>query len=136
DYSGHYYPPNPSLNIPYGPRNSQPRLYYARMNTIPNYPGHPGSAKGLPPYPWILTAPGGPYIYNIPGSPSATGLTNPFLPRHPPGVLPFVPPSRIYAAPVAPPVAAEPAAASPVAAAPVAAEPAAAAPVAAEPVKK
>ncbi|XP_069313084.1 proline-rich protein 27 [Eulemur rufifrons] len=129
DYNGYYYPLNP-LNVPDGLRNSQPPLYYAPVNTIiPNYPGNPNAERGLPPYPWVLTVPKGPYIYNIPGSPSATRLTRPFLPRPLPGALPFVPPSRIYA----PPVAAEPAAAAPVAVVPIAADPAAADPAAAAP---
>ncbi|KAL2780368.1 proline-rich protein 27 precursor [Daubentonia madagascariensis] len=142
DYNGYYHSLNPSLNIPYGLRNLPPPLYYSPVNTIPNFPGNPDTDTRLPPYPWILTVPGGPYIYNIPGFPSATRLTDPFLPRPLPGVSLVVPPSRIYAAPAAPaapPIVAEPASAAPVAAepvsaAPVAAEPASAAPVATEPV--
>uniref|UniRef100_A0A8C5XWU8 Proline rich 27 n=1 Tax=Microcebus murinus TaxID=30608 RepID=A0A8C5XWU8_MICMU len=133
DYNGNYYPLNPSLNVPYGPRNSQPP-FYAPMNTIPNYPGNPDTETRVPPYPWILTSSGGPsYVPNIPGSPSATQLTSAFPPQPPSGVLLFVPPSTARAAPVAPPAAAAPAAASPATpdvAAPAVAAPAAAAPVA------
>ncbi|XP_017734540.1 PREDICTED: proline-rich protein 27 isoform X1 [Rhinopithecus bieti] len=133
DYNDYHHPLHPSLNIPYGIRNLPPPLYYPPVNTVPNYPGNTYTDTRLPPYPWILTAPGFRYVYHIPGFPLATRLNVPLLP---PRDFPFVPPSRIFsaaAAPAAPPIAAEPAAAAPPTATPVAAEPAAEAPVAAEP---
>nr|XP_011732163.1 proline-rich protein 27 [Macaca nemestrina] len=133
DYNDYHHPLHPSLNIPYGIRNLPPPLYYPPVNTVPSYPGNTYTDTRLPPYPWILTAPGFRYVYHIPGFPLATRLNVPPLP---PRDFPFVPPSRIFSAPAAPaypPIAAKPAAAAPPTATPVAADPAAEAPVAAEP---
>ncbi|XP_030674302.1 proline-rich protein 27 isoform X2 [Nomascus leucogenys] len=133
DDNDYGHPLHPSLNIPYGIRNLPPPLYYPPVNTVPGYPGNTYTDTGLPSYPWILTAPGFPYVYHIRGFPLATRLNVPHLP---PRDFPFVPPSRVFsaaAAPAAPPIAAEPAAAAPPVATAVAAEPAAGAPVGAEP---
>ncbi|XP_020956199.1 proline-rich protein 27 [Sus scrofa] len=90
DIHGRRYPINPSLDIIYPMPESEftPPVSPPRKN-LPHYPGNPDPDTGIPPYAWILGAPGAP-LYRIPNFPMPSWLS-----RHPPpgGAFSHVPSS-------------------------------------------
>ncbi|XP_049742145.1 proline-rich protein 27 [Elephas maximus indicus] len=131
DYNGnHLYPLKPSLNSPYRPPvNYLPPHYYPSQYDVPNYPEFPKPGEQVPPFPWVLTAPGAPAFYPNPNFPPAAWLVPPPPPPPPAGPSSSVPPARNPEAPAAQPPSVEPAAANSAVAEPAITEPAAATPV-------
>uniref|UniRef100_G3TMY0 Proline rich 27 n=1 Tax=Loxodonta africana TaxID=9785 RepID=G3TMY0_LOXAF len=127
DYNGNrLYPLKPSLNSPYRPPvNYLPPHYYPSQYDVPNYPEFPKPGEQVPPFPWVLTAPGAPAFYPNPNFPPAAWLVPP-PPPPPAGPSSSVPPARNPEAPAAQPPSVEPAAANSAVAEPAITEPAAA----------
>ncbi|XP_006873850.1 PREDICTED: uncharacterized protein C4orf40 homolog [Chrysochloris asiatica] len=127
DYNGyHPYPLNPSLNNLYQPpTNYFPPPYYPPQNNFPSYPDFVKPGAQIPPYPWVLTAPGAPAFYPNPNYPPA-----PWFVRPPPPPLAAssssLPPSSNPEVSAAQPPSIHPSAAKPVVDEPMIAEPASA----------
>uniref|UniRef100_A0A8C6AC36 Uncharacterized protein n=1 Tax=Marmota marmota marmota TaxID=9994 RepID=A0A8C6AC36_MARMA len=133
DVSSYGYPLNPSLDIPYGSPNDDfptrrlPTLSYPQMNSGMNSgPKYPvaDSESGQSPYPWVQSASGSPYVYQVP-IPHYYPPPPPPPPPSPPRAFPFSHPLSMSAASAEPASLSFESESAAVTSMPVAAEPAA-----------